>query len=595
MRRLSLLLAVALFLAACGATPVAVTPTDTPAPPTVVPPTNTTAPTNTAEPTNTPTTGPTNTPEPTATPAALSVEEIADVLRPATVLVNVQFAETALDDAGEGGGTGVVYDKENGYIITNAHVVEGASSVEVVLANQTRGRPARIVGRSQCDDLAVLKVTNTEGLEEAVLGESSKAKVGGEVVALGYPGTLDQGTDLTVTNGTISKLNASYEEYESLIQTNANINPGNSGGPLVNRRGEVIGINTLASYSGGERQDGVNYAISISQAKPIIEQLEAGNNVLFTGMNLYANEFEDYFGTDEGLVVVGVQSGSPASQLGVEPADLLYEVEGRPVTTLKDVCQILRSHADGDQIKVEFLRGTLDQGSYLEGELTIGKPVAGGPKLTVVGETNGQDPPTEEDPTAVAEEPTATDDGISILFETDFSSPDDRFSTGDTENIHVAIEDGVYKAELLTTQRYLWLPVAGSEDAEDSFITTDVLIDGDEQSYAGLMLRYTEPEGVNNMYICLITNGGTYQCSRMVGGTPTSLASGSSDAIKPGEVNTITFGVIGNQFIFQVNEQDVADFTDETYTKGQVGFYIENFDNPLSVSFDNAGAGTFAK
>lgn len=542
-------------------------------------------PTSAPEPSPTPEA--TSTPEATPTVVALSVEEIAYAMQPSTVLLNVAFAETALDGASEGGGTGIVYDTAQGYIVTNAHVVEGAAALEVVLPNTSSGRAARVVGRSQCDDLAVLKINDTTGLQAARFSASSTAPVGSEVVALGFPETMDDGTSLTTLNGTIAQLDASYEGYEGLIQTNIDINAGNSGGPLVNRQGEVIGINTDTAFAGGERPDGANYAIALEYAHPIIEELAAGNNVLYTGLNLSVNQYEEYYGTAEGLVVVGVASGSPAALLKVQPADLLYKLEGRPVNTVQDVCQILRSHADGDQIKVELLRGTMSDGEYLAGELTIGNPAAGytAPELVVIGPAQTAEP-TPEEPSG------SGNYEFQPLFETDFSYVDDNFSTVDTENSYVAIEDGVYLAELKTPQRYLWLPVAGTEELTDSYIETDVTLDGDEQSYAGLILRQTEVYDKPNLYTCMINNGGAYLCALVRDGEGTTLVEGTSDAILPDEVNILAFGVVGNQFQFRVNEQDVALFADDTYTEGAVGFSLQNFDNPFTATYGHASGGT---
>jgi S1-C subfamily serine protease len=317
----------------------------------------------------------------------LSDEEIAEKLRPSTVLVLAQFAETAINPEGIGGGTGIVYNLDKGYILTNAHVVEGASIVKVATANGTRTRPARVVGRSQCDDLAVLKVDDTSGLQEARLGDTNSMKVGAHVVALGYPEMFELGNDLTVTTGSISKLHAQRYQHEDLIQTNAAITHGSSGGPLVNSKGEVIGINTLGFYTNqGEREPGINFAISISHVKPIIAQLEQGKNHHYTGLNLYPNVFAEYFGTTEGIVVIGVASGSPAAQVGVQPADLLLKIEGTSVASEENVCDILRSHGDGDQLKMTLYRATT--GEVLEGELTLGRVGAAGGatnKLSVIG------------------------------------------------------------------------------------------------------------------------------------------------------------------------------------------------------------------
>src|SRR5205085_1652555 len=135
----------------------------------------------------------------TAAPAAdLPIDQVADKLRGATVLIEAVLPETPLSGPGLAGGTGFVVDLDNGYIVTNNHVVEGASSLQVFQANGTQGRPARVVGRAQCDDLAVIKVDDTGGLALAPLGQTAALKVGMDVVALGYPESFDIGGDLTV-------------------------------------------------------------------------------------------------------------------------------------------------------------------------------------------------------------------------------------------------------------------------------------------------------------------------------------------------------------------------------------------------------------
>jgi len=350
--------------------------------------------------------------EPTTTPAVaasaaaetFSTEELAERLRPATVRVIAEFGATAIAPEGLGAGSGIVYDVENGYIITNAHVVEGASVVKIALADSTRTRPARVLGRSQCDDLAVLQVDNTEGLAAAPLGDSSAAKVGAGIVALGYPLSFDLGNDLSVNVGNISQLNAQLGKYQDLIKIDAAINHGNSGGPLVNERGEVVGINTLG-FEGTQNQ---NYAIAMSYARPIVEQLAQGKNRNYLGLNLVPNNYADYFGTSDGMVVIGVSSGGPAAQSGVAQADLLLEVEGKAIASEEALCDVLRSHSDGDALKMTVLRA--DTGELLQGDVVVGQtggsPATGKP-LAVIGTVErAQEQPTEaasqEQPTEAA-------------------------------------------------------------------------------------------------------------------------------------------------------------------------------------------------
>jgi S1-C subfamily serine protease len=344
------------------------------------------------EPTAEPEPTATATPEPTATPVQeLSWEDIVEKLEPSTVMIRADFPETAVSYEGQGSGTGIVYSDE-GYILTNAHVVSGAAALTVATAGSPKERSARFIGISTCDDLAVIQVTDTEGLEPATLGDTANERVGAEVAALGYPLGEMLSLDLTVSRGVISKMNEAVWEFESLIQHDASINPGNSGGPLVNRMGEVIGINT-ASVDPSQASS-INFAIDINQAKRIMGDLEEGKNRNWLGMNLEPNFYEDYFGTQDGLVVSAVASGSSASRVGVRAPYLLTHLEGLTVNSMEDVCRILRSHSDGDSLKVEFLHITTTEMQFLEGEIVLGE-ANGGSDLKVVHTVSlGTDPGT---------------------------------------------------------------------------------------------------------------------------------------------------------------------------------------------------------
>jgi S1-C subfamily serine protease len=358
--------------------------TATPVPtPTLPPPTPTPVPTPEAT--------PTPTPEP-----ELSWEDVVELLQPSVVMIRADFPETAVSYEGQGSGTGIVYS-EHGYIVTNAHVVSGAAALTVSTPGSTRQRSARFIGVSPCDDLAVIKVDDLEGLQPATFGESSAERIGAEVAVLGYPLGEMLGLDLTVSRGVISKLNEAQWHFESLIQHDATLNPGNSGGPLVNKKGEVIGINTWQVNP--EIAANIGFAISIDQAKPVIEQLQSGNNRHWLGMNLVPNFYEDYFGTDAGLVVAAVASGSSASNVGVRPAYLLTHLQGLSVDWEEDICKILRSHQYGDALKVEFVNITPTEIQFLEGEVVMGNPT-GGIRLEIVHRESlfEEQPPAGADP-----------------------------------------------------------------------------------------------------------------------------------------------------------------------------------------------------
>jgi serine protease Do len=505
---------------------------------------------------------PTEEPAGTPTRAAsnLSDEEIVERVGPATVLILAQFAETAISPEGVGGGSGIVYDMENGFIVTNAHVVEGASIIRVTTAGSSRTRPARVVGRSLCDDLAVLKVDNTSGLAEAKLGDSNALRPGAHVVALGYPEVFQLGTDLTVTSGNVSKLHAQQFQYEDLIQTNADITHGNSGGPLVNTRGEVIGINTLGFYSArGEREPGINFAIPISYAKPIIEELEKGKNRHYIGLNLYPNVFEDYFGTSEGMAVIGVASGSPASQIGIRPADLLFKLEGTSITTEEDVCNILRSHADGDQLRVTVFRK--ETGEILEGELTIGKTGSAGPDvagLKVISKTAEAEP----SPTPAAD-PDAESGDWTIVHQADFDNNDaGGWPTDAVEGATASVANGAYTISISKEgwAYYVSPDVSGIEMA-DAVVAAEALAEGD--GWIGVIGRYTNTTEGNTLYYCWISNAREYGCYKIVNDDWEQIvARDTSSAIQPNKPNRLSMAIIGSQLAFVVNDELLASTSD---------------------------------
>jgi hypothetical protein len=415
-------------------------------------------------------------------------------------------------------------------------------------------------------------------------------KAGAEVVALGYPLSFDLGNDISVNRGTISQLKAALGKYEDLIKIDAAINPGNSGGPLINRRGEVIGVNTLG-FTDAQNQ---NYAIAMSHAKPIIEDLQEGRNRNYIGLNLVPNTFADYFGTEDGMAIIGVSSGSPASQVGVQQADLLLKVESSSVNSEEDVCSILRSHGDGDQLRLQILRAAT--GEILEGEVTMGKVGAadeGAAKLQVVGTLAAPEEPAAE-PTEVA---TGGDSGggtgdapadTSAVITSDFSEDNGDWPTGDTEDFSGLVVNGQYVMQLKTPQQYLTVSPDAASDVSDGAISTEVTIGG-ATGFAGVMMRYKDENDQRSMYVCWINNSSEFGCSKNVNNSWTVLVSPTNDSvIKPNDVNRITMAVIANNILFDINDKEVASFTDDSLTGGSAGFYIENFDEPVTAYYDNA-------
>jgi S1-C subfamily serine protease/cytochrome c556 len=246
--------------------------------------------------------------------------------------------------------------------LTNAHVVAGASIIKASVPGRSSWISARILGLSPCDDLAVIDLEGS-GFTPAILGESDDLKLGQEVVAIGYPLAGDLDTQLTVNQGIVSKLKTQLDQLTHLIQTDTPINPGNSGGPLVNLRGEVVGINTIkVEYtSSGRPVQGINFAIGVSLAKEAIAELERGDNRHWLGLNMVTNDQEvaDYFSlpTTEGMLVYAVADGSPAAEVGLATGDILLRLKGVTVQSESDVCDVLRSHRTGDLLPIEIMRG----------------------------------------------------------------------------------------------------------------------------------------------------------------------------------------------------------------------------------------------
>lgn len=296
------------------------------------------------------------------------VVDIAKQVGPAVVGISnraarIDFWGEAHGSVEQGSGSGVIIDPQ-GYIVTNNHVVEGAQELVVSLANG-KHIPAKLIGRDPRTDLAVIKINPAEAgeLTVAKLGDSSQLQVGELVVAIGNP--LGEEFARTVTAGIISALNRTLtvgEQKFTLIQTDAAINPGNSGGALVNSRGEVIGINSVKIIS--EKVEGMNFAIPINTAKPIIEQLIKNGKVirpwlgiLYRGVEIDKDLQQQYdLPVDYGIVVDDVVANGPAGLAGIQAQDIIVEVEGEKVKTFQDLQDLVGKHKVGDTIKVKVVR-----------------------------------------------------------------------------------------------------------------------------------------------------------------------------------------------------------------------------------------------
>ncbi len=257
--------------------------------------------------------------------------------------------------SGNGGaGTGFVITAD-GYIVTNNHVAEGATKIEVAFTDGEVAS-AKTVGTDPSADLAVLKVDLT-GLPTVELGDSDTAQVGDSVVAIGNALALEGG--LSVTRGIISGTDRTVDtdagsSLVGMLQTDAAINPGNSGGPLLDAQGQVIGINTAIANPASAQN--VGFAIPISKAKPIIEDLRLGRAAAFLGVSTQnvtpavARELD--LKVQSGAYVTKVTADTPAKAAGIQEGDVIVEIGGKAVEDSADVQTAVREHRPGDKVTV---------------------------------------------------------------------------------------------------------------------------------------------------------------------------------------------------------------------------------------------------
>jgi S1-C subfamily serine protease len=273
-------------------------------------------------------------------------------------------------------GSGFLIDDE-GHILTNAHVVDGARRVDVELGGGDT-QEARIIGSDPSTDVALLEVGDTKGIEPLELGDSSKVEVGDPVVAIGNPFALDR----TVTSGIVSALQRQIQapngfSISDVIQTDAAINPGNSGGPLIDGSGRVIGINSqIESQSGGN--DGVGFAVPIETAQDVVAQLLESGEVHRAYLGITGAEIAPDVAralnlpVEQGVLIERVLSGGPADDAGLEGAtgqatiggqtypvggDIITKVDGREVTGMDDVISAVNERKPGEEITLTVFSG----------------------------------------------------------------------------------------------------------------------------------------------------------------------------------------------------------------------------------------------
>jgi serine protease Do len=287
----------------------------------------------------------------------LTIPQIAKKVGPAVVGVSTKgFPRSDVwgfqVPASEGMGSGIIFS-DDGYILTNYHVINNAQTIKVIF-NTGKEANAKLINYDQDFDVAVIKVTdNVQMPAVAEFGDSDSLEIGELCVAIGNP----LGKELlgSVTDGIISALDRSIDDRDiKFIQTNAAINPGNSGGPLVNRYGEVIGINTEKSVGNGI--EGLGFAIPFNQIKPKIENLVKPRLMIGIRGREVDKQISASYNLPIGIYVQDVQEFSPAERAGIKPGDVIINFDGKNVKTFDELNEIKSKHESDDIINVTVVR-----------------------------------------------------------------------------------------------------------------------------------------------------------------------------------------------------------------------------------------------
>jgi serine protease Do len=301
---------------------------------------------------------------------------IAENVGPAVVGITNMRGHDFFNNPIMSSGSGVIFDKNKGYIVTNFHVVEGATNIQVTL-DDGQHYEAKLIGYDRDTDLAVLQI-DANNLPEARFGNSLELRVGELAVAIGNP--LGKDFARSVTAGVISALDREITVRTSggeeitlqVIQTDAAINPGNSGGALVNSKGEIIGINSVKIARADV--EGMGFAIPTHVVKPIIEQLIEKGYVSRPFIGIFdfreiTPQMSNWYNLPEGIYVGGVVSGGPAAAAGMRPGDVIIEMQGQIIRTFNDLQKILRTHKVGDETNIVVIRDN----KRIELKVTLGE------------------------------------------------------------------------------------------------------------------------------------------------------------------------------------------------------------------------------
>ena len=292
----------------------------------------------------------------------MSAADVFNKVAPAVVIVSTKSLQSTVFGGSqevEGIGSGFIINEE-GYILTNYHVIQGASEVTVTLSDNTEVT-ATVVNYDQDKDIAMIKLKEgTKVPAIAELGDSDEMYAGAEVVAIGTP--LSKNFAQTLTKGIISGSNRTIQGENgtsvNLIKTDAAINPGNSGGPLVNAKGQVIGINSMkiGTQVGGTSIEGIGFAIPINEVKNKIDSLS--KPILNLGIQIREidSTLAKQYNLEEGIYVAAVDEFSPAEKGGLKVGDVIVKCDGKSTKTFNELKEIKASKNVGDTIKMEVIR-----------------------------------------------------------------------------------------------------------------------------------------------------------------------------------------------------------------------------------------------
>ncbi|PWH13530.1 MAG: hypothetical protein DDG59_14155 [Anaerolineae bacterium] len=519
-------------------------------------------------------------------PASDTVSSLEDVrnaviqIEAVGVFVDPEFGETLQ----VGAGSGFIIDP-SGIAVTNNHVVSGGTVFRVYVGGDTsKTYNARVLGYSECSDLAVIDIEG-EGFPYLRWYEGP-IKVGMDIYVAGFP--LGD-PNFTLTKGIISKEKAdgksAFSSVESVVEYDATSNPGNSGGPVVTSNGEVVAVHYM-----GNRQTRQAFGIAGNLARSVVETLRNGQNLDSIGVNGTAVANEDQ--TIVGVWAYSIQPGSAADKAGLKPGDIITRLGNVPVATdgtLYDYCDIIRSHSPDEVLPIEILR--LSSGELLSGQLngralevvsTFGTP--DGDNGTPIGSsTSGTVPGTTVNPNA-------SQPG-EYYYTTEFEDMSDWeyvVMQGNESGFNQEARNGKFRVDILEPNTWVYF-------FNTTFIYQDVQLDtlvenlGQNTNYTGLFCRYSQ----DGWYEANILNTGEWYIYASDGSRLSLMFSGASRVINTGKkTNTYTFICKGDELTLGINGVEIKRISTNTspfmpLREGKVGFFVSSTNVfPLRVEFD---------